>query len=390
MEFLFAGLVSAFVACVILATKSYHFKYTAKGHSGAARQSAHRTPTPRIGGIAIFSGFIAGTAMTTPDVASYALPLLLSCIAVFVGGLGEDIGRDVSPKTRLILSFIFALCAIAIFRVWIGPLGSPYLNWITSTLLGATVFTVLISGGMAHATNWIDGLNGLAMVVCMLIAGGLAFLAHAVGDTVIVKISIMLMCSILGLFVFNFPYGKIFLGDAGAYTLGHVLICLSTLLVARNPEISPYAILMIFFWPIMDMLFAIFRWVAKREPIGAPDCLHFHQLMMRGLGLTYFDRTQRSVTNPFATVLVLPLTVVPIIAAQFLWHDIGQSAVALLFFGALFIVTYRSLFVVILQRASTRHQRRSAKAIPWSQIQVLRPRNNAFLGNQLAFRLVRI
>ena len=136
MEFLFAGLVSAFVACVILATKSYHLKYTAKGHSGAARQSAHRTPTPRIGGIAIFSGFIAGTAVTTPDVAAYALPLLLSCIAVFVGGLGEDIGRDVSPKTRLILSFISALCAIAIFRVWIGPLGSPYLNWITRLFLG--------------------------------------------------------------------------------------------------------------------------------------------------------------------------------------------------------------------------------------------------------------
>ena len=361
MEFLFAGLVSAFVACGILATKSYHLKHTAKGHSGAARQSAHRTPTPRVGGSAIFSGFIAGTAMLQSDVAAYAVPLLLSCIAVFVGGPGEDIGRDVSPKTRLILSFISALCAISVFRVWIGPLGSPYLNWITSTLLGATVFTVLISGGVAHATNLIDGLNGLAMGVCMLISGVLAFLANAVGDTVILNISILLVCSILGLFVFNFPYGKIFLGDAGAYTLGHVLIWLSILLVARNPEISPYAILLIFFWPIMDMLFAIFRRVVKREPIGAPDRLHFHQLMMRGLGLTYLDRTQRSVTNPLATVLVLPMTVVPIIAAQFLWHDIGQSAVALLFFGALFIVTYRSLFIVILQRASTRHQRRSAK-----------------------------
>ena len=361
MEFLFAGLVSAFVACVILATKSYHLKYTAKGHSGAARQSAHRTPTPRIGGIAIFSGFIAGTTMLPTDVAAYAVPLLLSCIAVFVGGLGEDIGREVSPKTRLILSFISALSAIAIFRAWIGPLGSPYLNWITSTLFGATVFTVLISGGVAHATNLIDGLNGLAMGVCMLIAGGLAFLAHAVGDTVILNISILLMSSILGLYVFNFPFGKIFLGDAGAYTLGHVLIWLSILLVARNPEISPYAILLIFFWPIMDMLFAIFRRVVNREPIGAPDRLHFHQLMMRGLGLIYFNRTQRNVTNPLATVLVLPMTVVPIIAAQFLWHDIGQSAVALLFFGALFIVTYRSLFIVILQRASTRHQRTSAK-----------------------------
>ena len=146
------------MACVILETKSYHFKYTAKGHSGAARQSAHRVPTPRVGGIAISSGFIAGTAMLPSDVAAYAVPLLLSCIAVFVGGLGEDIGRDVSPKTRLILSFISALCAIAIFRAWIGPLGSPYLNWITLTLFGATVFTVLISGGVAHATNLIDGL----------------------------------------------------------------------------------------------------------------------------------------------------------------------------------------------------------------------------------------
>ena len=106
----------------------------------------------------------------------------------------------------------------------------------------------------------------------------------------------------------------------------------------------------------MDMLFAIFRRVVKREPIDAPDRLHFHQLMMRGLGLTYFDRTQRNVTNPLATVLVLPMTAVPIIAAQFLWHDIGQSAVALLF-----IVTYGSLFIVIRQRASTRHQRAAAK-----------------------------
>ena len=70
MEFLFAELVSAFVACVILATKSYHLKYTANGHSGTARQSAQSIPTPRIGGIAIFSGFIAGTAMLPSDVAA--------------------------------------------------------------------------------------------------------------------------------------------------------------------------------------------------------------------------------------------------------------------------------------------------------------------------------
>ena len=69
---------------------------------------------------------------------------------------------------------------------------------------------MLILGGVAHATNLIDGLNGLAMGVCMLIAGRLAFLANAVGDTIILNISILLMCSIMGLFVFNFPFGKNF------------------------------------------------------------------------------------------------------------------------------------------------------------------------------------
>ena len=103
----------------------------------------------------------------------------------------------------------------------------------------------------------------------------------------------------------------------------------------------------------MVMLFAIFRCVLKREPIGAPDRLHFHQLIMRGLGLTYFNRTQQNVINPLAKALALPMTVVPIIAAQYLWHVIGQSAVALLFFGA--------LFIVILQRTSTRHQSTAAK-----------------------------
>ena len=108
------------------------------------------------------------------------------------------------------------------------------------------------------------------------------------------------------------------MGDAGAYTLANVLIWLSILLVARNPDISPYAILMIFFWSIIDMTFAIFRRVVRRKPIGSPDRLRFHQLVMRGLVLVYFNANQRHITNPVATALVLPMTAVPIIAAQFL------------------------------------------------------------------------
>lgn len=163
---------------------------------------------PTYWGLGHISGFTVGALYLSPAAYGYAMPLLLSCTAVFIGGLGEDIGRDVSPKARLALSFLSAACAIMIFQTWIGPLGTPYLNWITASVLGGTLFTILISGGIAHAINLIDGLNGLAMGVCMLIAGGLALLANSVGNTTILQICVLLICSILGLFVFNFHLAK--------------------------------------------------------------------------------------------------------------------------------------------------------------------------------------
>ena len=59
--------------------------------------------------------------MLPSDVAAYEVPLLLSCIAVFVGGLGEDIGRDVSPKKPLILSLILRSARLQFFEFGSGP-----------------------------------------------------------------------------------------------------------------------------------------------------------------------------------------------------------------------------------------------------------------------------
>lgn len=78
----------------------------------------------------------------------------------------------------------------------------------------------------------------------------------------------------------------------------------------------------------MDMLFAIFRRIVNREPVGSPDRLYYDQLVIHGLGLIYFDRKQREITNPLATAAVLPMTAVPIIAAQFC----GKTLVKVLFF----------------------------------------------------------
>lgn len=65
---------------------------------------------------------------------------------------------------------------------------------------------------------------------------------------------LMLSCAVAGFLLFNFPFGKIFLGDAGAYTLGHTLVWVAIGLNSVSSEISPWAILLIFFWPVADTM----------------------------------------------------------------------------------------------------------------------------------------
>jgi len=94
------------VAFLILFTKPLHIHLTAKGHNSSAPQRSHTVPTPRIGGLTLFIGYGVGMSFLSPDVFEMALILGVSTIPVFLGGLGEDTGFDVSPIRRLLLSFV--------------------------------------------------------------------------------------------------------------------------------------------------------------------------------------------------------------------------------------------------------------------------------------------
>jgi len=182
MDFYLPVLVVVLMAGLIVLTKPLHIHVTAKGHNGTARQSSHQLPTPRIGGICLISGYIAGLFVLPPAAFEIAVVLGISAIPVFLGGLGEDTGFDISPKKRLLLSFVSAGIAIALSGVWITDIGLPALSFLTFTPVVAIAFTIILTGGISHAVNLIDGLNGLAMGVSMMIALGLAGLAFSVDD----------------------------------------------------------------------------------------------------------------------------------------------------------------------------------------------------------------
>ena len=126
----------------------------------------------------------------------------------------------------------------------------------------------------------------------------LSYVAYEINHIEILKFLFIFSAIILGFFLLNFPAGKIFLGDAGAYMIGHLLVWCAVILVNHSQELSPFAILLIFFWPVADTLLAIWRrWRQKRKTYQ-PDRLHFHQLVMRFLEIKFFGQSQRRQLQP--------------------------------------------------------------------------------------------
>mgnify|MGYP001571192039 FL=1 len=335
---IFAGCIASLI---VLWTKPLHINHTAKGHTSLARQSSHCLPTPRIGGLIIILGYSVGVCfLPKSDATSIATLLGLSALPVFLGGFGEDTGFNISTRLRLILSFVSAMIAGLLFNSWIPSLGISGLAFVTDYAIPAVLLTVIISAGISHAFNLIDGLNGLAMGIALIVDIGLGSLAYLVGDIAIASICSILAASLVGILIFNFPLGKIFLGDAGAYSVGHILVWIAILMLNRNSDIAPFAILLMFFWPIADMLFSIYRRYRGGRPIDQPDRLHFHQMVMRALELTFLAKKTRELTNPLATLVILPLAAAPVILSYFVRSNNTQALIACFICTGLFLASY--------------------------------------------------
>ncbi len=93
----------------------------------------------------------------------------------------------------------------------------PGVDWLLSFTVCALLFTGFAMGGVANAINIIDGFNGLASGSLLIMLAAFAFVADRVGDELVFSLAILYGALVLGFFVVNFPLGKIFLGDGGAY-----------------------------------------------------------------------------------------------------------------------------------------------------------------------------
>ena len=342
--------IVSFVLCLIIILSS-GYGFSRRGEvDETAIQSAHSGFVPRVGGLAIYIsilalipllsfGFIPLSVVFDLDSEQITF-LILSAAPVFAIGLAEDFGYDMSPKARLIASAASSLVAILLFNVWLDSLGIPVVDTLLMFVPFGVFFTIFATIGVVNAFNLIDGLNGLASYVTVSVAFSLSIIAFQVGNIQITIFLVLIVASVLGFMALNFPMGKIFLGDGGAYALGHLLVWSAIILNTSDSDISAFAILLVFFWPVADTGLAIWRRWKLGNPADRPDRLHFHQLAMRFLEIRIFGRGKRKISNPLATLVLIPFISVPQFLGVIFATEIQKSMFGVLIITILFVATY--------------------------------------------------
>lgn len=335
---LLAFLVSLGLSISLVKSVHWHIARTARGHNRGEPQGIHSNPTPRVGGVALFGGLL-GASLTAPDSSGYTLTLLIvASLPVFFVGLLEDLSIRMSPKRRLLAAIASAAIAVGLTGAHIQATGISLLDASLEYQTFAVAVSVFAVAGMSHGFNLIDGLNGLAGGVTITMAGGIALIAFAVGSNEIAFTSLMVIAATFGFLFLNFPGGHLFLGDAGAYTVGFLLSFLAIMLVAANPQVSIFSLVLCGFWPFIDTMAAIARRLFMGRPVGAPDRLHFHHLMLRLVKPVFGKGRSGVFVNSLSSLILLPLYSLPILLAVASYDNLKQSALYLVLMTILYFI----------------------------------------------------
>lgn len=302
-------IVSGVVSGGLVLTKDLHGRFSLDNHEGA--QKFHTAPTPRVGGIALFLAVVAAWVTAGRETSQVLGMMLVAALPAFIAGLLEDFTKHVGVKERLLATMISGVLASLFTGYHINHIGIAGIDMLFSFFPFAIVFTAFAVGGVANAINIIDGFNGLAgsvLIICFLMFG---LISWQVGDTHLLEICIILILSTAGFMVLNFPFGKIFMGDGGAYFMGFMLAWVAVMLPMRNPEVSPWASFAICSYPIIETVFSIVRKsLRKGHHPGQPDRVHFHMLVYQRISRLFFFRYEASFVNGMTTIFILPFTLI--------------------------------------------------------------------------------
>jgi UDP-GlcNAc:undecaprenyl-phosphate GlcNAc-1-phosphate transferase len=288
ISFIFEFVLVSSILTALLAWGSIHLtqRVGLVDLPNSAPHKKHRSPTPIAGGIALYASLLltaywAGIFRDPSVTAMY-----LASLPVFLFGLWDDL-KEIAPLLKLVGQSIAVVILIS-FGVSIKVFESPefllsfpgdinlYLDWL---------LTFLWIIGITNAFNFVDSMDGLAVGLAGMATTFFILVTLDAGQLLLSQQSALLLGACIGLFIFNSPPARLFLGDSGAQTLGFVL---GVIAIAYRPEgafqSSSWVVpIMLLGVPLFDMILVVISRVRRRKPIYTAARDHtYHRLVALG------------------------------------------------------------------------------------------------------------
>ena len=243
----------------------------------------HKVPIPRLGGLAIFLGFMVSILIFIPIGADREMQsILLGAVIIVVLGVVDDVmalPAMLKFVVQIAAALIPALNGVTILAFSNPNIFSESLYWVLGGL--SVPFTVLWIVAITNSVNLIDGLDGLANGVSAISATTMLVIALTGGQAEVSLVLGALVGASLGFMPYNMNPAKMFMGDTGATFLGYILATMSIQGLFKYYAVISFVVpFLILGLPIFDTAFAFIRRIAHGQSPMHADRSHIHHRLI--------------------------------------------------------------------------------------------------------------
>jgi len=298
-----------------------------------SKQRLHQDEVPRIGGVIIYVilTIIAFVAFDS-DLLNI---ILISAIPIIFIGAKEDLLHNTSPKLRLVFMIVSASLFIYLLPSNLPEIDFPVINQVLSFSILKEIFFIFSILVIINGNNLIDGVNGNMALTNIVQLFVLAILASTVNDSQTAEVCLILMLVLIIFLIFNFPFGKIFGGDAGAYFYGFSISASTIYLFGKYDQLLSWNAVLILVYPSIELLFSFIRKkIFESKSPFTPDAKHLHSIIFRNL-----SKRLTLTNNSLVTICLLPLIFSPFLV-YFYSDDIFNIIFSIFMITGIYIMMY--------------------------------------------------
>ena len=253
-------------------------------------RSSHTKPTPTAGGLAIVATFFLGMAIIylvaheTMITQKFFLGFTFSSLLIAAMSLYDDYKQK--PLSLRLITQIIAIIVVISFGIVITRIDLPIPGSMALGFWGYLITFIWIIG-LTNAYNFMDGLNGMAGGNAVITSLFLGFVSIGQGSNFTYIVCYTIIAGTLGFLIFNFPKGRLFMGDVGSTFLGFTFATLAIISsLYDTAHTSLLVIPMLLFHFIYDTFFTFLRRLIAKENVFQAHRTHLYQLLNR-LGFSH-------------------------------------------------------------------------------------------------------